>query len=139
MFEKIHGVDVLLFVMYVHEYDQVCPSPNTRRVYISYLDSVKYFEPSCYRTLAYHSILVEYLRYVKKRGFLNAHIWCCPPLNGDNYVFSYRPPQQLTPKDCVLYNWYVKMLERAKSEKIVVKVKTFYEEYFINKGIDVLC
>ena len=139
MFQKIHGVDVLLFVMYVHEYDQVCPSPNTRRVYISYLDSVKYFEPSCYRTLAYHSILVEYLRYVKKRGFLNAHIWCCPPSNGDNYVFNCRPPQQLTPKDCVLYNWYVKMLERAKSEKIVVKVKTLYEEYFINKGIDVLC
>ena len=73
MFQKIHGVDVLLFVMYVHEYDQVCSSTNTRRVYISYLDSVKYFEPSCYRTLAYHSILVEYLRYIKMHKYGAVH------------------------------------------------------------------
>jgi Histone acetylation protein/TAZ zinc finger/Zinc finger, ZZ type len=130
LFQQIHGVDVLLFAMYVYEYGDDCPAPNRRQVYISYLDSVRYFEPKCYRTTAYHSIIVEYLRYVKKRGFHTASIWSCPPVNGDDYIFYCHPKHQLVPREDMLRTWYHKMLDQAKAQGIVLSVSTLYDEYF---------
>lgn len=136
LFQKIHGVDTLLFSMYVYEYGHDCPAPNRRRVYISYLDSVQYFEPRCYRTLAYHTILVEYLRYVKNRGFHTAHIWSCPPTPGDDYVFYCHPPHQLVPREDMLRAWYYQMLDRAKAQGIVIRATTLYDEYFTEEGLE---
>lgn len=136
LFQKIHGIDVLLFGMYVYEYGDECKGPNRRRVYISYLDSVRYMEPSSYRTIAYQSIIIEYLRFVKKRGFHTAHIWSCPPSKGDEYIFHCHPNQQLTPNDDLLCAWYVDTLNKAKEEGIVLETWTLYDEYFKNNAID---
>jgi Histone acetylation protein/TAZ zinc finger/Zinc finger, ZZ type len=136
LFQKIHGADTLLFSMYVYEYGHKCPSPNRRRVYISYLDSVQYFEPKCYRTLAYQAILIEYLRFVKERGFHTAHIWSCPPTPGDDYIFYCHPSHQLTPREDMLRAWYHQMLERAKALGVVIRTTTMYEEYFMKEGLD---
>mmetsp|Transcript_16990 Transcript_16990/g.35665 ORF Transcript_16990/g.35665 Transcript_16990/m.35665 type:complete len:678 (+) Transcript_16990:2549-4582(+) len=136
LFQSIHGVDVLLFGMYVYEYGDECPAPNRRRVYISYLDSVRYLEPSCYRTLVYQTIIVEYLRFVRSRGYHTAHIWSCPPSKGDEYIFYCHPPQQLTPRDDMLCAWYLETLNAAKNEGVVLETRTLYDEYFKNDGID---
>ena len=134
LFQTINGVDVILFAMYVFEYDHNCPAPNRRRVYISYLDSVQYMEPACYRTATYQALLVEYLRYVKARGFHTAHIWSCPPTPGDDYVFHCHPSKQLIPRDVMLRSWYHEILEKAKKEGIVLEVRTLHDEYFKNNG-----
>jgi hypothetical protein len=134
LFQKIHGVDVILFGMYVFEYNQDCPAPNRRRVYVSYLDSAQYFEPQCYRTVAYHALLVEYLRYVKDRGFHTAHIWSCPPTPGDDYIFHCHPSRQLIPRDDMLREWYHDMLKSAKREGVVQEIRTLHDEYFRNDG-----
>ena len=120
--------------MYVYEYGDGCPPPNRRRVYISYLDSVQYLQPSEYRTLAYHAVLCEYLRFVRSRGFHTAHIWSCPPSKGDEYIFYCHPPDQLVPKDEMLRAWYVEALKKAQDKGIVIKTTTIYDEYFKDNG-----
>lgn len=136
LFQTIHRVDVILFGMYVFEYSHDCPAPNRRRVYVSYLDSVNYLHPAEYRTLTYHTIIIEYLRYVKQRGFHTAHIWSCPPSPGDEYIFHCHPHKQLVPQDDRLCAWYIDMLEKAKAEGVVLNVRTLYDEYFKSGGLD---
>ena len=105
--------------MYTQEYGAACPQPNTRRVYISYVDSVKYFEssPSGHRSTVYRALLCAYMRVCRARGFRHVHIWVEPPRAGDEYIFYARPAEQRKPmKREKLRAWYCKMLERSKLE-----------------------
>jgi E1A/CREB-binding protein len=59
-------------------------------VYLSYLDSVKYFQPEVQagpsqgnislRTFVYHELLLAYLQFVRELGYETMLIWACPPL-----------------------------------------------------------
>uniref|UniRef100_W5M4A1 histone acetyltransferase n=1 Tax=Lepisosteus oculatus TaxID=7918 RepID=W5M4A1_LEPOC len=127
-FEEIDGVDVCFFGMHVQEYGSECPFPNTRRVYISYLDSIHFFKPRCLRTAVYHEILIGYLEYVKKLGYVTGHIWACPPSEGDDYIFHCHPPDQKIPKPKRLQEWYRKMLDKAFAERIIHDYKDIFKQ-----------
>lgn len=130
MFQEIHGVSVLLFGMYVHEFDEQEAECNARRVYISYLDSVNYFEPPHLRTKVYHELLIAYMDFVKQLGFHTAHLWACPPLKGDDYILYCHPESQKTPKSDRLRQWYVDMLVKAQAEDVVWQITNMYDEYW---------
>ncbi|CAF1004164.1 unnamed protein product [Adineta steineri] len=132
-FQEIEGVDVVLFGMHVQEYDGRCQAPNTRRVYVSYLDSVHFFRPKMYRTEVYHEILIGYLDYAKQLGYVYAHIWACPPSEGDDYIFHCHPLEQRVPKPKRLQDWYKKMLDRAILERVVIDYKDVMKDCLDNQ------
>lgn len=139
VFQKLDGVDVILFGIYLFEHGLDNPEPNKRTVYISYLDSVHYMRPRKMRTFVYHEILIAYLDYVRRRGFASAHIWACPPLKGDDYILYAKPEDQKTPRDDRLRQWYLDMLVECQVRGIVGKLTNMYDLYFSNTEIDASC
>lgn len=71
-----------------------------------------------------HSFNVIDSRY----RYTMAHIWACPPSEGDDYIFHCHPDDQKIPKPKRLQEWYRKMLEKGIIERIVLDFKVRFEE-----------
>jgi E1A/CREB-binding protein len=135
LFQRLDGVDVLLFVMYVQEYDSSAPAPNRGKLYIAYLDSVHYFRPRHHRTLVYHELLLAYLEYSRRKGYTSCYLWACPPpTKRDDYVIHCHPPTQRVPNPERLRKWYHDMIRRGVADGVVLSSCALFEEHFESSG-----
>jgi Histone acetylation protein/Bromodomain len=135
MFQKLDGVDVCIFCMFVQEYagyeDLVAKGVRSdKRVYIAYIDSLSHFRPREIRTEVFHEILISYLATARERGFEKANIWSCPPSRGNCFVFWNHPASQRTPTADRLQAWYHTALATAVRYGVVTDVKSMYETDF---------
>mmetsp|Transcript_8175 Transcript_8175/g.20591 ORF Transcript_8175/g.20591 Transcript_8175/m.20591 type:complete len:1338 (-) Transcript_8175:215-4228(-) len=135
MFQKIDGIDVCIFCMFVQEYadQQDLISKGVladKRVYIAYIDSLSHFRPREVRTEVFHEILISYLATARERGFERANIWSCPPSRGNCFVFWNHPASQRTPNADRLQAWYHTALATAVRYGVVTDVKSLYETDF---------
>eukprot|EP00980_Cylindrotheca_fusiformis_P016260 scaffold4829_cov129-Cylindrotheca_fusiformis.AAC.20 len=140
MFQKMDGLDVCVFCMYVQEYDGddlydcneigSVNASHSKRVYIAYIDSVEYFRPRELRTQVYHEILVSYLATARERGYETAQIWACPPSRGNSFVFWNHPASQRTPTIERLISWYHDALSRSVDCGVVTDIKSLFESEF---------
>ncbi|CAN0311675.1 unnamed protein product, partial [Scytosiphon promiscuus] len=105
LFQKINGMDVMLFGLVVYEYGEDCPEAIRGRSYISYLDSVQYLKPSRFRSAAYRGMLIGYTAHAKQSGFHTVHLWVCPPEPGDDFMFHAHPEDQRVPDLDRLLSW----------------------------------
>jgi len=139
LFQKIDGLDVCIFCMYVQEYDgndeyessaHSTAVAQKKRVYIAYLDSVEHFRPRLCRTECYQELLVSYLATARKRGYETAHIWACPPSRGNCFIFWNHPASQRTPNRERLIAWYHGAVSRAAGCGVVTDVQSLYDSDF---------
>ncbi|CAM9234568.1 unnamed protein product [Hapterophycus canaliculatus] len=105
LFQEVNGLDVMIFGLIVYEYGEECHEAYKGRVYVSYLDSVQYLRPERWRLTAYHGMVIGYLAHARKLRFHTAHLWACPPQEGDDYIFHCHPQDQRTPDQDQLLRW----------------------------------
>ncbi|KRY22856.1 CREB-binding protein [Trichinella patagoniensis] len=117
-FQIIDDKEICFFGMFVQEYGSSCPPPNSRQIYIAYLDSVKYFEPQNLRTTVYQEILL---------GFMKVNIWACPSNRNNEYIFYCHPLEQKIPNEKKLQEWYKCLLDKGIMENIIVDYKEMYK------------
>ena len=132
LFQSLDGVDVVLFVAFMHEYGSDAPQPNTRRINVSYIEAVtSLFSPDIasatkgvkLRSIAFKAVLQGYLAYAQRRGFLSASIWACPPMKNVDYILHMRPAHERSkqPNNDILCDWYESMLAVARDVDLSVE------------------
>jgi hypothetical protein len=63
--QEIDGVDVMLIIIYVAEFDEMA-GVNANTVYLSYLDTAPYYRPGRDRGAMNRMVLILYYDYVRR-------------------------------------------------------------------------
>ncbi|KAK1302735.1 Histone acetyltransferase HAC12 [Acorus calamus] len=134
VFQKIDGIEIVLFGMYIQEYGSNCPEPNRRHAYLAYLDSVKYFRPDtliksatgeALRTLVYHEILADIWFMVDSTWPQSSHYRVPGILQETRFC-------QLPHLGMSIAQKYATVLQKAAEEHIVVGTTNVYDRYFLS-------
>jgi hypothetical protein len=135
-FKEPEGYDINFFTIFTQLYGEDAPYPQLKSAYISYIDSVKLYDCKD-RTNLYHMIVLGLFAFLKANGYEKIFIWSCPPDDGVDYVFPFKPPNQKMPNSHILDEWYVKMFESGKEMEIINEVQGCESFAFHNNWEDI--
>lgn len=125
--------EIMIFGLHVNEYPDFSEEPNQRRLYISYLDSVQYFEPKHLRTVTYHEVMLSYIDYMRRSGYKHVSIWSCPPTDNNDYIFYCHPREQKIPNSDILLIWYEQLFDEGISRNIIRNYMDVAQRADVNK------
>lgn len=136
------------FAFETYEYLPIDDNPPNNRglIYISYLDSIRHinFGPEdnmgrrTGRTKLFRGTLDSYLRFMSRRGYTQAHLWCKSPAaaNGvTSFIFEHTDMRNMS-QDTLL-KWYLDWISSSKvveleqfqaSRDLLNNVRTLYKE-----------
>ncbi|CAL2048389.1 unnamed protein product, partial [Caenorhabditis brenneri] len=129
LFQRLEGVDVIVFAMVCHEYKDI---RGKSWVVIDYLDSVPFVEPAEARGAVFREAILSYFAWAKKMGFNHAHFFSNPPQQGTDFILSIHPTSQKYKKPAALLGYYNNLLAKGVERKILAEVRTLEREHESN-------
>ena len=136
----LSGMPAIEFIMCVSEYWHGCGhTPTKGCVCIDFVDSAKCRRAwiddhdELHSSDVYVEIMASYLEFMQKAGFKTAHIWPCPPVLNQAYLFTSK--FQLNAKDeAGLIELYNKVFRVCRERRCVLgDSPSSFDEYY---GID---
>ncbi|PIC49529.1 hypothetical protein B9Z55_008105 [Caenorhabditis nigoni] len=124
VFQRQDNVDQIVFSLFASEYR----NPGKSWMVIDCLDSIKMFQPASLRTQIYQELVLIYFDLARKIGLSDSFLWADPPVQGDDYIFPVKPANQPSPTPTMLENWYLRVMEKGKSDGIIKEFRSFTEE-----------
>jgi E1A/CREB-binding protein len=61
-------------------------------------------------------------------GYVWAHIWSCPPSEGDDYIFHCHPQEMKMPRSKRLCDWYRTILNKAQDRGVITEFKDIHSQ-----------
>ncbi|EGT58182.1 hypothetical protein CAEBREN_04501 [Caenorhabditis brenneri] len=126
LFQRLEGVDVIVFAMVCQEYKDI---RGKSWVVIDYLDSVPFVEPAEARGAVFREAILSYFAWAKKMGFNHAHFFSNPPQQGTDFILSIHPTSQKYKKPAALLGYYNNLLAKGVERKILAEVRTLEREH----------
>lgn len=125
--------DVCFFAFHVQEYNAASEPPYAGNVYLAYLDSLNYFQPSDMRKRVYHQILFANMDWVRERGFVRLSLRSLSPhlssllCTGESYLFPTRSAGSTEMSPSRLLEWYQELFASAVEKGIIEACTTARE------------
>ena len=137
VFDVLDEVDLIKFAFCFQEHWDDSIYENRRTVYIDCIDSVKV--PGLPSEVAKHGptfyeLILGIVEWARSCGFLQYHLWACPNLEDQDYLFYRKPKEQKKPDEEMLVKHYWKINQEALKRRIVSEFPETYARHYFHRG-----
>ncbi|CAL2034728.1 unnamed protein product [Caenorhabditis brenneri] len=122
LFQRIGGVDVLVYVMYAQEYPLL---DGKQWLVVDYMDSVAYVEPRRMSGYVFGEAIISYFSYMSRFGYENVHLFADPPVQNEDYIFHIHPAFQVYKEAESLIRYYGSVFAKGQRDAVISRIQKF--------------